>query len=213
MAAQGQGCFLVAENLVPISSWVTLGKSVEGMRVGLNVWAPACFPSNAGDSGLGPLPHLLSGPEPSVHTGHLSQALHLRLSSVGRWALDLAGTLVIRATDTDGHDGDGDDGNGIKMTVKVVTERQQLEFVGHGLEPGCGPAPLCRGGGGPRGHTESWRVRARTGWGSCWGGASAPTLWTPFWGSFLSPGGWRDWDVSSAEVMGTFCDDTFRLSS
>lgn len=131
----------------------------------------------------------------------------------GGRSLDLAGTLVVRATDTDGHDGDDDDGNGIKMTIKVVTERQQLEFVGHGLESGCGPAPLCRGGGGPRDHTESWRVRARTGWGSCWGGASAPKLWTPFWGSFLSPGGWRDWDVSSAEVIGTFCDDTFRLSS
>ena len=46
---------------------------------------PACFPSNEGDSGLGPLPHLLSGHEPSVHTGHLSQALRFRLSSVGRW--------------------------------------------------------------------------------------------------------------------------------
>ena len=40
---------------------------------------------------------------------------------------------------SNGHDGDGgdgdDDGNGIKMTSKVVTKQQQLEFVGHRQSP------------------------------------------------------------------------------
>lgn len=51
--AHGQGCFLMAEHLVPVSSWVTLGKSGEGTRVELNAWPAPCFPSNEEPPGSG----------------------------------------------------------------------------------------------------------------------------------------------------------------
>lgn len=81
--AHGQGCFLMAEHLVPISSWVTLGKSGEGRRVELNAWACALLSFRRGASGLWLLPDLLSGHEVSVHPGHSSQILRVRPFSAG----------------------------------------------------------------------------------------------------------------------------------
>lgn len=81
--AHGQGCFLVAEHLVPISCWVTLGKSGEGTRVELNAWARALLSFQRGASRLWLLPDLLSGRELSVHPGYLAQTLHVRPFSAG----------------------------------------------------------------------------------------------------------------------------------
>ena len=81
--AHGQGCFLMAEHLVPISSWVTLGKSGEGRRVELNAWACALLSFRRGASGLWLLPDLLSGHEVSVHPEHSSQMLSVRPFSAG----------------------------------------------------------------------------------------------------------------------------------
>lgn len=82
MAALGQGCFPRASNLAPSPAWVTSGKAAEGMRVGCTS-AGHCSPSSELDSRIWPLPCLLSGNKPCVHTGCLSRTLHFRLFSVG----------------------------------------------------------------------------------------------------------------------------------
>lgn len=63
--------------LAPIPAWVTLGKSVEGMGVGQTSWGfGPCSPSSELDSGLWPLPCLISRSEQRVHPGYLSRTLH-----------------------------------------------------------------------------------------------------------------------------------------